>query len=111
MGSILIFTRTLLMYSLPFSCVHISTVVTLPTTKLIVLIPKPGQDILLASSYCPISLIPTETKLIGKILTDHLMNHICSIIHPNQTGLMPGRNMFFNLRCLFDVLYAKSVQS
>lgn len=77
----------------------------------IVLIPKPGRDTLFSSSYCPISLIPTKTKLIRKILTDHLMNHICSIIHPNQTGLMPGRNMFFNLRCLFDVLYGKTVQS
>lgn len=61
----------------------------------IALIPKPDRDRLQVSSYRPISLLPTETKIIGKILANRLKKHICDIIHPDQTGFMPGRHMFF----------------
>lgn len=57
----------------------------------ITLISKPGRDPLLVSSYCPISLIPIETKFIGKILANRLKSHICTIIQSDQTGFMPGR--------------------
>lgn len=73
----------------------------------ITLIPKPKRDLLLVLSYRPISLIPIETKLIGKILVNRLKSHICSIIQLDQTGFMPGRYMYFNLRHLFNILYAK----
>ncbi len=73
----------------------------------ITLIPKARRDLLLVLSYRPISLIPIETKLIGKILANRLKSHICSIIHLDQTGFMPGRYMYFNLRHLFNILYAK----
>lgn len=33
--------------------------------------------------------------------------HLCSIVHPDQTGFMPGRHMYFNLRHLFNILHAK----
>ena len=49
----------------------------------ITVIPKPGRDPLLASSYRPISLLPSETKIIGKILADRLKKYICSIVHPD----------------------------
>ncbi len=47
----------------------------------IVLIPKPGRDKLQMSSYRPISLIPTESKIITKILANRLTKYIGSIIH------------------------------
>ncbi len=72
----------------------------------IALIPKPGRDRLLVSSYRPISLLPTETKIIGKIIANRLKKHICDIIHPDQTGFMPSRHMYFNLRRLCNVLYS-----
>lgn len=70
-------------------------------------IPKPGCDPLLVSSYHPISLLPAETKIIGKILADRLKKYTCSILHPDQTGFMPGRQLHFNLRCLFNILHSK----
>ena len=73
----------------------------------ITVIPKPGRDPLLASSYRPISLLPSETKIIGKILADRLKKYICSVVHPGQTGFMPGRQLHFNLRRLFNILYSK----
>lgn len=71
------------------------------------LIPKPGRDPNLVSSYRPISLLSIETKILGKILANRLKEHICSIIHPDQTGFMPGRHMYFNLRRLFHVLFTE----
>ncbi len=71
------------------------------------LIPKPGCNPQMVSSYCLISLLPIETKILGKIPANSLKECICSIIHPDETGFMPGRHMYFNLRRLFNILYAK----
>lgn len=73
----------------------------------IAVIPKPGRDPLLASSYRPISLLPAETKILGKILADRLKKFICNIVHSDQTGFMPGRQLHFNLRRLFNIMYSK----
>ena len=73
----------------------------------IAVIPKPGLDPLLASPYRPISLLPAETKIIWKILADRLKKCICSSVHPDQTGFMPGRQLHFNLCHLFNILYSK----
>ena len=74
------------------------------------LIPKPSRDPNLVSSYRPISLLPIETKILGKVLANRLKEHICSIIHPDQSGFMPGRHMYFNLRRLFHVLYTEHTE-
>ncbi len=74
------------------------------------LIPKPGRNPNLVSSYRPISLLPIETKILGKVLANRLKEHICSIIHPDQTGFMPGRHMYFNLRRLFHILYTEHTE-
>ena len=50
------------------------------------LIPKPGHDPNLVSSFHPISLLLIETKILGKVLTNILKEHICSIIHPDICG-------------------------
>ena len=68
------------------------------------LIPKPGRDLNLVYSYCPISLLPIMTKILGKTLAKRFKEQICSTVHPDQTGFMPGRHIFFNLRYLFNVL-------
>lgn len=70
---------------------------------------KPGRDAIEVSSYHPISLQPTETKIIGKILANRLKAFKRTIVHPNpnQTGFMAGRHMFFNLHRQYDILYAE----
>ena len=47
-----------------------------------------SPHIVLSPCYLP-------TKILGKVLANRLKEHICSIIHPNQTGFMPGRHMYF----------------
>uniref|UniRef100_A0A803JPQ3 Reverse transcriptase domain-containing protein n=1 Tax=Xenopus tropicalis TaxID=8364 RepID=A0A803JPQ3_XENTR len=71
---------------------------------LIVVIPKPGRDPTLCSSYRPISLINTDAKILAKILATRLTRVIQDLIHPDQSGFMPGRATDFNLRRLFTNL-------
>lgn len=67
----------------------------------IVVIPKPGKDSSLSSSYRPISLINVDAKILAKILANRLNAVIAALIHPNQTGLMAGRGTNINIRRLF----------
>lgn len=71
------------------------------------LILKKDRDELEAASYRPVSLIPNETKLISRILANRLKTHIHTIIHTDQTGFIPNRHIYLNLRHLFNILYAK----
>lgn len=57
---------------------------------MIVVIPKPGKDPTLCSSYRPISLLNVDTKILSKILANQLITVIMASIHPDQTGFMPG---------------------
>ena len=70
------------------------------------LILKKDRDPELASSYRPISLLPVETKILSKILSSRLKEHITKIIHPDQTGFMPDRHIQFNMRRLFNIMYS-----
>lgn len=67
----------------------------------IVVIPKPGKDSSLCSSYRPISLINVDAKLLAKVLAMRLNTVITALIHPDQTGFMPGRGTDINIRRLF----------
>lgn len=49
-----------------------------------------------------------KPKFLG-VLANRLKEHICSIIHADQTGFMPGRDMYFHLRRLFHILYAEHI--
>uniref|UniRef100_A0A803KF69 Reverse transcriptase domain-containing protein n=1 Tax=Xenopus tropicalis TaxID=8364 RepID=A0A803KF69_XENTR len=71
---------------------------------LIVVIPKAGRDPTLCSSYRPISLINTDAKILAKVLATRLTRAVQDLIHPDQSGFMPGRATDFNLRRLFTNL-------
>lgn len=73
---------------------------------LIVLIPKPGKDPLFPESYRPTSLLQLDIKIFAKILALRLNKVILSLIHSDQTGLMPNKNTAFNLSRLFMNLRA-----
>lgn len=72
----------------------------------ICVIPKKGKDPLDPASYRPISLLNLDHKILTKILSIRLNKIIIDIIHPDQTGFIPGRPAFGNVRRLLNLLYS-----
>ena len=71
----------------------------------IAVILKKDRDPLNMSSYRPISLLQMEMKILSKVLSNRLCKHIHKLIHPDQTGLVPGLHIYSNLRRLFNIMY------
>ena len=74
-------------------------------TASISLLLKSNKDPTLPSSYRPISLLNVDIKIITKTLSHRLEKIIPSIIHPDQTGLIKGRNSSNNTRRLFNIMH------
>ncbi|KAF0043708.1 hypothetical protein F2P81_005045 [Scophthalmus maximus] len=68
---------------------------------------KKDRDPLNMSSYRPISLLQMETKIFTKVMSNRLCNHIHKLIHPDQSGFVPGRHIYANLCLLFKIMYNK----
>lgn len=68
---------------------------------------KEGRDEMDLTSFRPIALLNTDVKIFTKILANRLNNYITTIIHADQTGFIPGRFSFFNVRRLMNILYHK----
>lgn len=66
----------------------------------IVVLPKPGKDPGLCSSYQPISLLNVDLKILAKVLAGRLNSVITALIHPDRSGFMPGRGTDINIRRL-----------
>ncbi|XP_040292346.1 zinc finger protein 420-like [Bufo bufo] len=71
---------------------------------LIVVIPKPGKDPKYPDSYRPILLLTVDVKLLTKVLATRLSRLILTIVHPDQTGFMPGKSTAINIRRLYTSL-------
>uniref|UniRef100_A0A3B3E0S0 Reverse transcriptase domain-containing protein n=1 Tax=Oryzias melastigma TaxID=30732 RepID=A0A3B3E0S0_ORYME len=70
------------------------------------LILKKGRDKTDPASFRPIALQNFDRKIITKILATRLNKHLTSIIQPDQTGFIPGRLSFSNVRRLLNTIYA-----
>lgn len=56
------------------------------------LIPKPGKNAILPSSYRSISLIDIDVKLLSKIIANRLAKVMPSLFHPVQAFFVKGRS-------------------
>ena len=57
----------------------------------ITIIPKSGKDKTLCSSYRPLALLNTDTKLYAKLRTSRISDIIPHLVHPDQVGFVNGR--------------------
>lgn len=83
---------------------------TLPQTLMeatVTLLLKKGKDPEEVGSYRPISLLNTDQKLLAKTLAKRLNAFMGKLIHQDQTGFIPNRNSFHNLRRLFNVIHCR----
>lgn len=71
------------------------------------LILKKDKDETDPASYRPIALLGCDLKVFTKILANRLNRCIAGIIHHDQTGFIPGRFSFFNVRRLMNIMYSK----
>lgn len=70
------------------------------------LILKKGRDETDPASFRPIALQNFDRKVITKILATRLNKYLASIIHFDQTGFIPGRLSFSNVRRLLNTIYS-----
>lgn len=64
----------------------------------ICLLLKKNRDDTNVASYRPLSLLNSDQKIIAKVLTNRLKEHISTLIHPDQTGFIPERFSVSNTR-------------
>lgn len=74
----------------------------------ITLIAKKGKDPTECGSYRPISLLNTDAKILAKVFAHRLENTLPTIISKDQTGFIKGRQSYFNIRRLFNIVYSAS---
>lgn len=78
---------------------------------IITVLPKKGKDTKEVGGYRPISLLNVDQKVLAKTLANRLSRFLGKLIQPDQTGFMPGRNSFCNLRCLFSIMYSSQTSN
>ena len=70
----------------------------------ITLLEKSGKNRLLVKNWRPISLLNCDYKILSKCIAQRLKTVISTIIHPNQTGFVKGRNNSDAIRTLLNIL-------
>ena len=78
------------------------------SSAIITLIEKRGNDKRLIKNWRPISLINVDTKIISKVLANHLEKVLPNLIHSNQNAFVKGRSIFDAVRSINGIVdYSK----
>lgn len=77
---------------------------------IIIVLPKPNKAPLLTKSYRPIPLLQVDIKMLVKVLASQLNQVILSLVHLDQTGLMPGKNTAINImRLIMNIQASQTI--
>ena len=66
----------------------------------ITLLPNKDKDHLLIKNYRPITLLTVDYKILAKCFADRIKRFKHTLIHPNQSVLLKGRNISHNIRLI-----------
>lgn len=77
----------------------------------VVLLPKPGKDLLNCSAYRPIALLNQDLRILTKILATRLSKVITTLVDIDQTGFIPQKSTDTNLCRLFAHLQISHTNS
>lgn len=69
---------------------------------------KKGKDPESCTSYRPLSLLNVDVKILAKVLATHLENILPTIISEEQNGFIKGRQLFYNVHTLLNVIFSKN---
>ena len=64
----------------------------------IALIEKKDQDRRDLQNWKPISLLNVDTKIASKLIAERMRSLLPKLIHYNQSGYIPGKNISENIR-------------
>uniref|UniRef100_A0A670JBZ4 Reverse transcriptase domain-containing protein n=1 Tax=Podarcis muralis TaxID=64176 RepID=A0A670JBZ4_PODMU len=70
----------------------------------ITIIPKQDSDLTQVKNYRPISLLNTDYKIFAGILAKRLKKILVRIIHEDQAGFLPGRQLRNNIRNVINII-------
>ena len=68
------------------------------------LIEKKDQDRCDLKNWRPISLLNVDAKIASKVIAERLKRVLPDLIHMNQSGYIPGRNICDNIRSILDIM-------
>lgn len=69
------------------------------------MIPKEGKDLSDCGNHHPIALLNFDSKLFTKILDNHLQPFLSLLIHVDQAGFIPHREVRHNALWTLNLIY------
>ena len=71
----------------------------------ITLIPKPQKDPTKIENFKSISLMNIDAKILNKVLTNRIQEHVKTIIYPDQVDFIPGMQGWFNIQKSINLIH------